>query len=176
MTKSIILIVGLDDKGKPHAAKFDFAEAEAVRKAAALMGFRTALPKAEEGVALADRLPPGKLFAAGKGMVPFCKLATYEQLVGAIELEPEGPKPATSASKSASKATGSVHTAPWADLTVGDTVIAPEKKPREDGFWRATVVGVSKGGSELKLRWLDGDQKQPPFTLNRRAVALLYPG
>lgn len=174
--KQMILIVGLDDKGKPHAAKFDFSQSEAVRKAAALMDFRTALPKGEEGAALADRLPPGKLFAAGKGMVPFCKLATYEQLMKAMELEPEGPKLTSAPSKSSHKTDQNAQSQPWADLKVGDTVIAPEKKPREEGFWRATVVGVSKGGSELKLRWLDGDQKQPAFTLSRRAVALLYPG
>ncbi len=166
--KQMILIVGLDDKGKPHAAKFDFSQADAVRKAAALMDFRTALPKGEEGAALAERLPPGKIFAAGKGMVPFCKLATYEQLVKVVELEPPAPKiatPLTASQKSIPAA--------WDSLKVGDKVVAFESA--DDGWWPAVIVGVSSNRRDFKLRWVDLP-KAPAFSRKRQQVSLLYPG
>jgi hypothetical protein len=62
----------------------------------------------------------------------------------------------------------------WAAITVGSTVIAPEKRPEEDGWWRATVTAVSKDGRNITIRWLEAP-RQPPVTLKRQAVALLYP-
>jgi hypothetical protein len=183
--KDLIIVLGLDEKQKPHAAKFDPAQAEIVRKAARLMGFRTAIPKTEEAIALADRLPPGKLFATGKGLVPFCPAASYTKLTAALELEPEaksGPepsKPAAASSPAAATASPLVSSTagadPWATLKVGDKVIVPEKRPADDGWWPCVITAASKDGKTLTLRWLD-NPKQPPITLKRRAVALLYPG
>src|SRR4051812_31652070 len=98
----LIVILGLNEKGKAHAARFDGAQADAVRRAASLMGFRTALPETEEAEKLVARLPAGKLFAAGKGLVPLVKADLYEQLTQKLALEepvkseapssaPEGP-------------------------------------------------------------------------------------
>ena len=179
--KEMILVLGLDDKQKPHAARFDLAQAGIVRKAAKLMGFGTAITKSEEAIALADRLPPGKLFATGKGMVPFCPAATYAKLTAAVELEPEpqgGPEADANPAggKSAAGATVAAKAAgsdPWADLKVGDKVIAPEKRPSEEGWWPCVITAASKDGKMLTLRWLD-NPKQPPVTLKRRAVALLH--
>jgi hypothetical protein len=187
-TKELIIVLGLDEKQKPHAAKFDLSQADIVRKAAGLMGFRTAIPKSEDAIAQADRLTPGKLFATGKGLVPFCPKATYEQLVVVLELEPassgtkEAPKGDTAASQGTTAEKGSPGAAesaltdPWAALKVGDKVIAPERKPADEGFWPAVITAVSKDGKTLNLRWTVGAANQPPFTLKRRAVALLYPG
>lgn len=182
MTKaSLIVVLGLDEKQKPHAAKFDLAQAEAVQKAAHSMGFRTALPKTEEAIALADRLTPGKLFAAGRGLVPYCKADTYTKLTAAMELEPEpkdSPKAAVSPSTSGKAAAALPKPAqadPWAALKVGDKVIAPEKKPADDGWWPSVITAVSKDGKTLTLRWLDAP-KQAPVTLKRHAVALLPNG
>lgn len=176
-TKQLIVVLGPDDKGKAHAAKFDMAQAEAVRKAAALMGFRVGIAKSEEAVALAERLPPGKLFAAGKGMVPFCKTETHAELAAALELEPapvgqDGPKPASTPDKAAPGAAKAPGSDPWAALKVGDKVVAPERKPAEEGWWPCVITSASKDGKTLTLRWLD-NPRQPPVTLKRRAVALL---
>ena len=186
--KELIIVLGLDEKQKPHAAKFDLGQAEIVRKAARLMGFRTAVPKSDDTIALADRLPPGKLFATGKGLVPFCPAASYAKLTAALELEPEGkagPEPSKPAAASSPAATttakasplGSTVAAgdPWAALKVGDKVIVPEKRPADEGWWPCVITAASKDGKMLTLRWLD-NPKQPPVTLKRRAVALLYPG
>lgn len=179
-----IVVLGPDDKGKPHAAKFHPNQEEAVRKAAKLMGFRIGLPKTEEAIAVVDRLPPGKLFATGKGMVPFCPTASYAKLTTVLEMEPEpkagsGAPQAEAAAPNAAKPTTTpamgVATDPWAALKVGDKVIAPEKRPTEDGYWPCTISSISKDGRMLTLRWID-NPKQPPVVLKRRAVALLSNG
>jgi hypothetical protein len=174
----MLVILGLNERGKPHAARFDTAQAEAVRKAAALMGFRTAVPKTDEAEALTLKLPMGKLFAAGRGLVPLVAGPTYELLAKQLELEPIlAGKPASeppNASAGASR-TGSglqPQSDPWAALKVGDKVVAPEKKPELEGFWPAVVTATSQDGKSLTLRWTVGDSKLP-FTVKRRAVALL---
>jgi hypothetical protein len=173
--KKLIVILGLDETKKPHAAKFDLAQAEAVRKAAGLMGFRTAIPKSEEAIALADRLVPGKLFAAGRGLVPFCKADAFERLVKLVELEPQATKDTASPAKPSAGPTETAESDPWASLTVGAKIIAPERNPAEDGWWPAVITAISKDGQKLTLRWLD-NPKQPPVTLKRQTVALLSGG
>jgi len=171
-TKPMIIILGLDEKQKPHAAKFDQSLAEAVRKAAGFMRFRTGIPKTDEAIALADRLPPGKLYAAGRGLVPFCKAESYQKLVDALEMEPEGVKEAPGPAKPATAPSKAPTGDPWADLKVGDKVIALESP--NDGWWPAVVTAISKDANNLTLRWLDS--KQPPVVRKRRAVALLSNG
>ena len=75
-----IIMIGVDAAKKGHAARFALAQADAVRKAAALMGFRTGLPETEEAERLCAGLPMGKLFAAGRGLVPLVRATLYEEL------------------------------------------------------------------------------------------------
>lgn len=181
----ILVILGLGDDQKPRAARFDPAQAEVVRKAAKAMGLRVGFPKTDEAKALAVRLVPGRLYATGKGLVPLVKAATYQELLAKLELEPkaeDGPdqaKPASApaAAGAAAKASASGAAAasdPWAALKVGDKVIVPERRPAEEGWWPCVITAASKDGRTLTLRWLD-NPKQPPITLKRQAVALLYP-
>jgi hypothetical protein len=166
----VIVVLGLDEAKKPHAAQFEIAAADAVRKAARLMGFRTALPKTDEARNLAQQLIEGKLFATGRGLVPFCKMDTYEKLVKMLELEPEvSAVPSAPANASAAKTSG---LNPFDNLKVGSVVIAEESK--DLGWWRATITTVNK--DKLTLRWIDGDAKQPSVVRKRQAVALLFPG
>lgn len=194
----ILVILGLGDDRKPRAARFDTSQLEVARKAAKAMGLRVGTPKTDEAKALAMRLVPGRLYATGKGLIPLVKTATYDELLAKLELE--GDDARLSAAPEAGKDTGKAASgdakpgsavtsndtpsvasadkpdpaALWAAITVGSTVIAPEARPSDDGWWRATVVQVSKDGRNLTLRWLDAP-KQPPVTLKRQAVALLYP-
>lgn len=163
----LLVILGQDGSKKPHAARFETTQADAVRKAAALMGFRVGIPPDEDAEKLAAKLPAGKLFAAGRGLVPRVKAAVYEQLLEKLELQPEP--------SGASKDVGAPNTTsdqPWRELKVGAVVIAPEKDAAEDGWWPAVVMSVSKDGEKLTLRWRD-QPKQVPITVKRHAVALL---
>ena len=71
---------GRDEGGKPHASRFEASEAELAEKAARLMGMHVLRPETDEGRALAARLPRGRVFASGRGFVPFVKAGLYEAL------------------------------------------------------------------------------------------------
>jgi hypothetical protein len=192
-TPSILVLLGLDENRKPRAARFDASQLEVARKAAKAMELKVGHPRTDEAKALALRLVPGRLYATGKGLVPLVKTATYDELLAKLELEGDGaktgPAPAASPPAQPGKAAPAAAkdsptaaptaskpdpTALWAAITVGSTVIAPEKRPEEDGWWRATVTAVSKDGRNITIRWLEAP-RQPPVTLKRQAVALLYP-
>ncbi len=74
-----VLLVGLDDQGKPHASWFGEQQADAAAVAADLMGFAVIDITSEELTAIAAKLPRGKLFESGKAFVPFVKRAVYDQ-------------------------------------------------------------------------------------------------
>ena len=76
-----IVVLGRDDRGKPHASWFDEAQQIAARRAATLMGMQ-ALPVSDDAVrGLAARLPQGRVFESGKAFVPFVKGDLYDELV-----------------------------------------------------------------------------------------------
>ncbi len=66
-----VVVLGLDDKRKPHASAFTASEAELAVKAAGLMGMQVLRPETDDQRALAAKLPRGRIFASGKGFVPF---------------------------------------------------------------------------------------------------------
>ena len=86
--KQFIVMLGLDEKKQPRAAKFDLKDTEAVRKAAALMNLSTAIPKTDEQRALMAKVAEGKLFASGRGLVPLVSKPLHEILIAKLDLEP----------------------------------------------------------------------------------------
>jgi hypothetical protein len=166
----IVVILGLDAAKKPHAARFDLSQADAVRKAAGLMGFRTGLPETEEAQKLCAKLAVGKLFAAGRGLVPLVKAALFEELAKALVLEEAQPAPNASAAPDKPAAVPAPIT--WENLRVGSVIIAPERDAANDGWWPGVITAVSKDGQKITIRWRD-QPKQPAVTLKRHAVALL---
>jgi hypothetical protein len=93
-----LIVFGEDKRGRAHASAFaEEQRAEAI-KAAELMGMLV-LP-ASEGAAyeLALELPAGRIFASGRGFVPFVDLPTYRNLrklhaaATRPELESAGPR------------------------------------------------------------------------------------
>jgi hypothetical protein len=79
--KPALVVFGTDDRGKPHASWFDEIEVDLATKAASLMGMQVLPVATEHHHALASKLPRGRLFASGKGFVPFVARATFEKLV-----------------------------------------------------------------------------------------------
>ncbi len=175
-----LVILGLGEDKKPRAARFDPIQGEAVRKAAVLMGLRVGVPKTPEAAELATKLTVGQLFAAGRGLVPLVKADLYSKLTEKLDLESvatSGPSkgataPPAAPAKSAEAPQAALGAA-WAALKVGDKVIGQEKDP-DEGWWPCVIVAVAK--ERVTVRWLVGQPKQPPVTLKRHAVALLYPG
>ena len=76
-----VVVFGLDDSGKPHASSFLAGDAALARKAAALMSMKLLCVTTESQRLVAERLPKGKVFASGKGFVPFVKASLYAELV-----------------------------------------------------------------------------------------------
>src|SRR5712671_2974809 len=68
----ILVVLGIDIDGKPHASRFTEHDASFVLRAAELMGFHVIRVSAENGelYAVAEGLPLGKIFATGRAFVP----------------------------------------------------------------------------------------------------------
>ncbi|MBB3952805.1 hypothetical protein [Aureimonas jatrophae] len=86
-----IVVLGRDERSKPHASWFGEADVRAARHAAQLMGMRSlGVAGGDEALAaLAARLPSGRLFESGRAFVPFVKGELYDQLVAYLPAEAE---------------------------------------------------------------------------------------
>src|SRR3954469_1252231 len=78
-----LIVFGRDEAGKPHASRFSHADADLAERAAGLMGMRVLRVTGEEEIALAERLPAGRVFASGRAFVPFVAGSTFASLVAA---------------------------------------------------------------------------------------------
>lgn len=196
MTNNKFLVVlGLDSEKKPHAAKFDLVDEAAVRKAAAVKGFKIGKAKTKEAQAAAEKLIDGKIFDSGKGLVPFVRGDIYDRLLKLLEIEDAAPAPSapaatasapspqTAAKQSSTvpataKASPPVPTKPadpWAAITVGSVILVHDtEKGADRSWWECVVTGISKDGKILTARW----QNYPtlkPFSVRRNAIGLLPP-
>lgn len=157
-----VIVFGLDEKARPHASTFSEADRALAVKAAGLMGMATLPVTTDEHRAIAAKLPAGRVFASGKGFVPFVKAGLYNELAALAEpagarkgtkaTQPAGdPKrgsvssPATltaDAAKGSTKgaATDANYPLPttWADIAVGALVLVSEGEG--EGYYEAVVV------------------------------------
>lgn len=160
-----LVVLGLDAEQKPHAAKFDIVEEKAVRKAAHLMELRIGKPKSKDSDSLVNKLPDGRLFASGRGLVPFVRPDTYEQLLKVLELEPEKAPTAKAPAANDTPAAD-----PWSAIKPGATVLCRDPLP-EPSWWECIVVSVERDHHTLTVRW----QNYPTlaaFKVKRAAVAI----
>jgi hypothetical protein len=186
-----LVLFGLDDRGKAHAAWFAHDDAEAGTAAAEAMSM-FALPVENDAVqALAGQAPQGKIFASGKAFVPFVKASLYDALVLHLPEDQRGQarQPVSASSGKASsnsyavasgaadgRGTGAAivqHDFPtdWSKIKVGSVVLASEG--REDGWYEADVLEALPN-DHYTLRWHDW----PDLPTIERAVteiALLHP-
>lgn len=126
------IMVGLDDKGKPHASWFAADHADAATAAAELMGMAL-IEVADDLAAIATTLPQGKLFESGKAFVPFVKCSTYDLLAAHLSDEYlTAAAQRVDAAASADYANASKGEAPprklfdWRKIAVGDVVLASD--------------------------------------------------
>lgn len=191
------VVLGLDKEQKSRAALIHPNDLEAATKAAVSMGFKIGRADSPQALQMAKQLPDAKVFVSGKGLVPLVRKDIYEWLskgltlidakaespskdgdkadVAPSSLAEAGPKNDATANSSTgtkeARASTKPDATPWDKLGVGSVVIAPEKKPADDGFWPAVVVAISKDGQHLTLRWRDYP-KLAPFTIKRHAIAI----
>lgn len=156
-TKTVV-VLGIDENEKPHAARFTAANLPLVAKAAQALGLKLIEVTAGEHTDLIEKLPTGRLYSNGKGFVPNVRQDLYVKLTTALGLSLTAEKRAVVPLPRS-----------WADITVGSLVIAPEN-PVELGYYEAIVL--ERNGDMLTLRWRDYP-KQPIQTRHVAAVALL---
>lgn len=172
-----IVVLGLDSDGKPHAARFTTANLAVVTRAAAMMKFHAVSIDGTAQLKAAGELPEGKIFATGRGLVPFVRRALYDQFATLIGSKSErvaqlaateAPKPASVAAPVKERPTHE----PWNKVVVGTTVLARDKE--EDGWYEAVVIAASDDKSTLTLKWRDY-LGEPRFTAKRLEVGLILP-
>lgn len=182
--KPALIVLGIDEKGRSHAARFDAALAAAATSAANLMQFSAATVTAGGLFDLAGQLPQGKLFAAsGKALIPFVRAELFDQLVKVSGVKVRQPLKLVKAEGSAAttdkpgaapaKPTPNHFPADWASIKVGSEVLAVDDDPTEG--WFEAVVTTAKPNDGFELRWRDYPTL-PPFTRPRSKLALLWAG
>ncbi|RVG27132.1 hypothetical protein [Sinorhizobium meliloti] len=178
-----VIMVGLDDQGRPHASWFAEDDGDAAAVAADLMDMALIDVSSDELAAIAKNLPRGKLFDSGKAFVPFVKRTTYDQLAtyldddyiaaatARVEAVAAGASAAAEDYAKASK--GEVparQPEDWSKLLVGDLVLAREAA--EEGWFEAMVIEATD--DRFRLRWRDWPEL-PSFTRALTDIALLHP-
>ena len=173
----MLVVIGVSDDRKARAARFDLSHEAAARKAAALMNYRVGIPKSEQAMLLASKLPEGKLFESGLGMIPLCREEVFYKLLELLTFDPTWivigviSGRGTTAAPEVVKAADSV----WSAVKVGSTVLAFEgTDPTAFGWNAAIVTAMSKDGATLDLRWRDWPGEKS-FRAQRQTVALLRP-
>ena len=148
-----LIVFGLDG-AKAKAGWFAANEAELAEKAAETLKLRLYKIDNPQGVEVAKALQPGRVYANGRGFVPFVRRDVYDRL---IQLAGTGEPPP-----------GLPRT--WDEIDVGHLVIAHEAP--DDGWWEAIVTDCKDDA--LTLRWRDFP-KFPKFVRHRSTIALLKP-
>lgn len=173
------VMLGLDDRGKPHASRFGLADAEGVVRAASLMNFAAIRIDTDDLAKIAASLPPGKLFESGKAFVPFVKRETYDLLAAHLDdefLTAMSTRVAAAANEQ-SYAEASKGEAParlpddWSKIAVGDRVLASDGPG--DGWYEADVREVLPDG-RFRLQWRDWPEIAS-FSREVTDIALLHP-
>ena len=150
----VIVLFGLDENGKPRAARFIDDNEGLVARLAQVLGLRMGIATGSKHADTVDQIPVGRVYATGKGSVPNIGQALYDKLNALVGGEP-GPISTTLPKN-------------WDDLAPGQLVIAQESVA--DGWFEAVVI--ARDGDTLNLRFRDYPS-QAEFTRPITAVALL---
>jgi hypothetical protein len=185
--QSDLVLFGLDETGKPRAARFSGEHTDLAARAAGLMNLTICYVNSAELAAIAQQLPAGRIHANGRGLVPNVRRDFYDKLIAATgaatmsdsenhasgkpahnPTETSAPNP-DPASPAPGIATG--YPRDWDDISVGHLVIAQANA--EEGWWEAIVI--AREGDTLTMRWRDYPG-YPKLVQHRTAVAPLKPG
>jgi hypothetical protein len=173
----LLVVIGVSDDRKARAARFDLTQEAAARKAAGLMNYRVGIPKSEQAILLSSKLPEGKLFESGLGMVPLVNETVFYKLLEMLTFDQTWTTLGVISGRGHAAGPDLVKAADtvWSAIKVGSTVLAFEgTDPTAFGFNAATVTGISKDGATLDLRWRDWPGEKA-FKAQSKTVALLRP-
>jgi hypothetical protein len=172
-----VVLFGVDNNGKPKAARFIEKHAELATKAADHLKLQVLHVTGPAIADLAGRLPAGRIHANGRGFVPYIRRDLYAKLVAAAGTPAQAGQPSSQpAASSGSAKAGSQQNGDgslpknWGEIGAGHVVIALDE-PGE-GWYEAVVVETS--GDMLTVRWRDYPRERR-FSVHRLSVGLLYP-
>jgi hypothetical protein len=172
-----VVLFGIDEHGKPKAARFGNTEAKLATKAADQLRLKVVTIANPMLAEIAAQLPAGRIHARGRGVVPHVQADLYAKLVSAAAADganngPPAPEPAnTPPSGTNPSRDGDSRLLPsWENIGPGHLVLANES--REDGWYEAIVV--ERIGEMAVLKWRDFPRERR-FTRHYRALALLCP-
>lgn len=192
---TVLVVLGIDAEKKPHASKFGIVDREIVLRAAGLMAYRVIALTDDDVGKLKAAIPDGKVFATGKGFVPFIRRELYDQLAEKLgtaaevavtppptatakqaAIEVTSPKPSAKpvTAKRADVAPVSALSPPWLALAVGTTVLARDDE--NESWFEAIIVSIADDDTNvLRMRWRDYPE-EGQFTRHRGRVGLIGPG
>jgi len=158
-----LVVFGVDDECRPHAAWFPKTKAEPARAAAKQLGFNVS--EVSNGVAsdLIPKLSEGRIHTAGANAIPEIREDVYAKVVSALNAKGE-------AGQDRATPVVSERPASFDAIKPGHVLLAQESLVL--GWWEAVVL--SRSGDKLTLRWRDYP-KQAAVTVPLSAVALLNP-
>jgi hypothetical protein len=173
-----VVLFGVDEHGKPKAARFPEKQAALATKAAGQLKLQVLAITNPDIAELAGRLPAGRVHANGRGFVPYIRRDLYTKLLAAAGTSVQGdqsPVQNAAVGGSAGDASSLKGSAPgkprnWDEIGPGHVVIAQQSPI--DGWFEAVVVDAN--ADMLTLRWRDY-LRERRITRNRIAVGLLYP-
>ena len=159
-----IIVFGLDEGQRPHASWFAEPDAVLAEKAAGLMNMQVLRVTTPEHRSVALELATGRVFASGKGFVPFVAKGTYDRLAafeGAFK-----PVPATTPAEPMPEPTNVPAT--WSEIGAHSLVLAADDEVQ--GWYEAVVVEAK--GDLFGLRWLAWPEL-PPFVRRGEHLSLM---
>src|SRR5260221_1540674 len=143
-TLAPVVLFGVDDHGKPKAARFIEKDAELATKAAGQLKLQVLHITGPAVADLAGCLPTGRIHANGRGFVPYVRRDLYAKLVAAAGMTAQTGQPSSAATTRDLAKAGSHQngegTLPktWGEIGGGHVVIALDE-PGE-GWYEAIVV------------------------------------
>jgi hypothetical protein len=164
-----IILFGLSAIGKPRAGAFKGTDVPAARKAATKLGLSILDVTDQTGLALAAKVPAGRIAAHRDKVVPFVSKDLYGQIEA---LGRSATKIGNGVQKPAAADPEQRRPTNWDDIKVGDRVLAQDTDPA-DGWWQAIVVG--QDGDLFRLRWPRSEGGRS-FQKHRLTLGLICPG
>jgi hypothetical protein len=133
----VIVLFGLDEEGKPRAARFPDDDPALISKAAQALGLRVGIATKGPHFEIVQKLPIGRIYATGNGSVPKVAQDLYDQLNALVggELGPVSPTLPNS----------------WDAVAPSHVVLAQDTI--EDGWFEAVVT--KRDGDTLTVKWRD---------------------
>jgi hypothetical protein len=155
-----VVLFGVDQHGKPTAARFPESQARLAAKAAKQLDLRVLTVASPAVAELAATLPVGRIHASGKGFVPNVRGDLYAKLLATAGPPIQVAQPSARTLRGAQSNGGGSNTKKpaqerlprdWDAIAPGHLVVAQDGPA--DGWYEAIVV--EQNGDMFTLRWRD---------------------